>query len=725
MTFIPETNSMVDTNNSTTSLLTNGTSFDGTGTDVSKYTSIILSAYSDKSSALSGLQVRFSTDNVTWYTTASFTLTASVQFAQTILVSGKYFKINYTNGSVTQTVFRLQSIISTTPLSQIDGLVDPNNSSTSVLTENSVFTGIGTDVHDYSSIIISAFSDKSSASLGLQIQFSTDNSIFYTTASFTISSDVQFTQTVTIQGQYYRIVYTNGGTTQTAFRLQSIASISTQSFQPNQKLAFTFTAQNQTVSLLTAGFNGFAVTISSNSDTVGSDLVASDMNTITPQLSMDGGSTWINTICLNASSYNTTTSIANVGTYTIQFVGGVTNIRLLCSEFSSGSIVGTLSGSTPLPDTNLIRGYANVYSVANSTTGQLASGATFEGTWEADLTWQGASMSIFSSQNMTIKFQQSNNGSTVHNEDSFTYLANSTSVDSSKLFNLLNNYHRVTVTNNGSATTSGFFLNTYMTPNWAPVAGRTLDVNGGQAVSITADMGIQVARGLIPQQTAINKFGRNSATATSDAIWSASAAYTAPAAGLLCNVVSTSTNDASAGTGARTIYISGLNDLYDQTNETVTLNGTSNVSTVQKYINIYSAYVLTAGTVDSADGTITITQQTSGTLLATILPVVNASQSTIFMVPRFYTAYVNAIHVVAQNITNSAVIDLGLFRRDFGGVLRIVSDFLFSQGSNSISKKFEAPLVFPEKSTILFKCSSAANGTWDVAIDYDIYLIKN
>ena len=606
---------------------------------------------------------------------------------------------------------------------ETNSMVDTNNSTTSLLTNGTSFDGTGTDVHDFSSIIISAFSDQSSASLGLQIQFSTDNSIFYTTASFTISANVQFTQTVTIQGQYYRIVYTNGETNQTVFRLQSIASISTQSFQPNQKLAFTFTAKNQTVSLLTGGFNGFAVTISSNSDIVGPLLT--NINTVTPQLSMDGGSTWINTICLNASSYNTTTSIVNVGTYTIQFVGGVTNIRLLCSEFGSGSIVGTLSGSTSISDTSLVRGYANIQSVLNSTADQLASGATFTGTWEADLTWQGASMSIFSSQNMTVKFQQSNDGSTVHNEDSFTYLANSTSVDSSKLFNLLNNYHRVVVTNNGSATTSGFFLNTYMTPNWAPVAGRTLDVNGGQAVSITADMGIQVARGLIPQQTAINKFGRNSDTVTGEAIWSASTAYTAPAAGLLCNVVSTNTNDASLGTGARTIYISGLNDLYDQTNETVTLNGTSLVSTVQKYINIYSAYVLTAGTDDSADGTITITQ-TSGTLLATILPAVNASQSTIFMVPRFYTAYVNTIHVIAQNTANLAVIDLGLFRRDFGGVLRIVSDFLLTHDSSLVTKKFEAPLVFPEKSTILVKCSSASDaGTWDVAVDYNIYLIKN
>ena len=134
---------------------------------------------------------------------------------------------------------------------ETNSMVDTNNSTTSLLTNGTSFDGTGTDVHDFSSIIISAFSDQSSASLGLQIQFSTDNSIFYTTASFTISANVQFTQTVTIQGQYYRIVYTNGGTTQTAFRLQSIASISTQSFQPNQKLAFTFTAKNQTVSLLT------------------------------------------------------------------------------------------------------------------------------------------------------------------------------------------------------------------------------------------------------------------------------------------------------------------------------------------------------------------------------------------------------------------------------------------------------------------------------------------
>ena len=161
--------------------------------------------------------------------------------------------------------------------------------------------------------------------------------------------------------------------------------------------------------------------------------------------------------------------------------------------------------------------------------------------------------------------------------------------------------------------------------------------------------GLQVQRGNVPGVTFNNKFGRNAATATGDAIWSASTAYVEPAT--------------AAGTP----------------------------------------------------------------VIGTIALGYNQTQSTIYMVPRNYTAYINSPKVAGQNVTVNALCDIGCFKKEFGGVFRVQMDFNLTGGASAYQPKaFGAPLKFEPKSTILFKCISASGGgTWDVAIDYDIWLVAN
>ena len=245
------------------------------------------------------------------------------------------------------------------------------------------------------------------------------------------------------------------------------------------------------------------------------------------------------------------------------------------------------------------------------------------------------------------------------------------------------------------------------------------------------DFGLDVQRGLFPNITFNNKFGRNANTATGDAIWSLSTAYTEPATAEICQVVSSSIqDDFGGGTGAGKITITGVDINYELVTEIVELNGQSNVATVNKYWNIHRAYVSTkapTGTDAGAVGTITVTSGAAGNpVLANIAIGYNQTQSTIYMVPKGYTAYINLPNIDGQNTTANSVIDIGLFKKDFGGVFRIQADFHLTGGSTAyVDKVFGAPLKFEEKSTIMFKCISATGGTWDLAVDYDIWLIRN
>lgn len=242
------------------------------------------------------------------------------------------------------------------------------------------------------------------------------------------------------------------------------------------------------------------------------------------------------------------------------------------------------------------------------------------------------------------------------------------------------------------------------------------------------DYGLAVQRGQVSGVTFNNKFGRNADTATGDAVWSSSGAYTEPATAEVCNVKSTdNTKDIAGGTGARTIIVTGINELYDVVTETVTLNGTTNVLTTNKYWNIHRAYVATAGTDLTAAGTITITATAAGApVIGQIAIGANQTQSTVYMVPRNYVAYVNLPNVSGQNSTANALCDIGLYKKDFGGVFRIQADFHLTSAAAYMPKAFGAPLKFEAKSTVLFKCISATGGgTWDVAVDYDIWLVAD
>ena len=218
------------------------------------------------------------------------------------------------------------------------------------------------------------------------------------------------------------------------------------------------------------GRNGVGFTISSMGHANNRLIVEQTFDTIT----------WVPAVLINAVTNNTLPLVKVAGSYTIRFVGGVNAVRIKVSAYTSGTVIGGMTASTAVSQNIFIRGYDSVYSEFNSSSVQLAAGATFTGEWEADLAWQGLSQSIFSDQPMTVALEQSNDGITAHQIDTNYYDTSSTGNDGSRMYNLVNNYHRVKVTNTGAAPTTLFYINTYNIPNWAPIAGRSLTEAGNQ-----------------------------------------------------------------------------------------------------------------------------------------------------------------------------------------------------------------------------------------------------
>ena len=105
---------------------------------------------------------------------------------------------------------------------EIIPVVSTANSSTATLTSGSVFTGTSEDLKDYSLITVTVISDVASATDGLSLQQSSNGTNWDLIDTYTIAAATAKTISLPRQARYFRLVYTNGGTGQASFRLQTI-----------------------------------------------------------------------------------------------------------------------------------------------------------------------------------------------------------------------------------------------------------------------------------------------------------------------------------------------------------------------------------------------------------------------------------------------------------------------------------------------------------------------
>lgn len=107
-------------------------------------------------------------------------------------------------------------------LINIKGIVDSGNSSNTPLGGGGVFTGTAIETLDYGIAFISVYADVVSATDGLSIQQSIDGTNWDFSDVFTIAAGANENYSVNPHARYLRVVYTNGGGAQSAFRLQTI-----------------------------------------------------------------------------------------------------------------------------------------------------------------------------------------------------------------------------------------------------------------------------------------------------------------------------------------------------------------------------------------------------------------------------------------------------------------------------------------------------------------------
>lgn len=102
------------------------------------------------------------------------------------------------------------------------GYISAGNSTTTPLTGDAVFTGVGEEIKDYSSISVFVYTDQDSATDGLAFEWSTDNINWDASTTLTVTASGAVFAPVNIKARYFRVVYTNGNADQIVFRLQTL-----------------------------------------------------------------------------------------------------------------------------------------------------------------------------------------------------------------------------------------------------------------------------------------------------------------------------------------------------------------------------------------------------------------------------------------------------------------------------------------------------------------------
>ena len=241
---------------------------------------------------------------------------------------------------------------------------------------------------------------------------------------------------------------------------------------------------------------------------------------------------------------------------------------------------------------------------------------------------------------------------------------------------------------------------------------------------------LQVAREQIFNHKTIFKFGFNpDIDNTLETVWAQGGLYSYLESATVLKVSSSSTADTSAGTGARTVELFGLDTNYDEINETVTLNGQNAVNTTKEYLRINRMIVRSAGTGSQNAGVIyagtgTVTTGVPANKYATIAIGDNQTLMSLWTVPKDYTAYLIQTDITVATTQNNKYCTVHLVSRPYNEVFQIKDKFVKSEGS--VHQGYTIPLKFEEKTDIEVRAIGDSLGA-DIAISagLDIIYIKN
>lgn len=234
---------------------------------------------------------------------------------------------------------------------------------------------------------------------------------------------------------------------------------------------------------------------------------------------------------------------------------------------------------------------------------------------------------------------------------------------------------------------------------------------------------INVSRGLIPGATRSQRTGFNPGVGTSETtVWNETTTPVAyPASAGVVKVSSSSANDTAAGTGARTVTLTGLDANYISATEVVTLNGQTAVNSVNSYIRISSITTATAGSGGKNAGIIyvgtgVVTAGVPATIYTSMGVGFNQSRQAFFTVPDGMSAYILDVSLTSDTAGVMAI----LYTRSSTGLFQAIR--INEVGVGGFYRQNQLPLKIEARTDIEYR-ALVATGTAKVSAQFEMLLM--
>lgn len=203
---------------------------------------------------------------------------------------------------------------------------------------------------------------------------------------------------------------------------------------------------------------------------------------------------------------------------------------------------------------------------------------------------------------------------------------------------------------------------------------------------------------------------------------------TKPASARILSIASTSANDTAAGTGMRSVLIVGLDEDFNSQNEIITMNGQTEVDTVNQYLRVNEIIIRDVGSTNINEGIIYVSDDTdtfvAGVPQNRVYDIMGAgeglSKTGLYTVPGNQKVIMQRIIINTDADTNKpGIIKLYRTTKTSGFSSEIVSETFYLSGAQQAD--VDTVRIFAPKEEV--RITAQKSGATDIAVAVKIHTI--
>jgi len=230
-------------------------------------------------------------------------------------------------------------------------------------------------------------------------------------------------------------------------------------------------------------------------------------------------------------------------------------------------------------------------------------------------------------------------------------------------------------------------------------------------VGTTEDISLQISKNEIEGHSYTRAFGANHDVGTSfETVWPLGGTYSFPAAAATMTISSGDANDTSAGSGAQTVLVTGLDTNYNEISETLSLNGQTPVTSTNLFLRVNGYQVQSAGVTGWNEGIVyvgtgTVTAGVPANSYSAIAIGENISQQAVFTVPADVHGFLLQVY---GGVDSGKSVEIEVQVRPEGEVFRTIYEY---EETSFGSYKFAGPIELLAKTDVDLRAKAAAANT--------------